>query len=163
MYVFKRWKKGNNENASWSQAGREDSEVLSYIWSWETPRVTFYCECITQLVTDGADNKSAAGTLPRLSMKRVRRRDHSYLKARAWFHSVVCSRPIGAGDPSQDARGERRRGEERGESADGKVSRARLTRKQDTGLLQFVLGHSAKRDSPKGALWDMMRFISGRQ
>lgn len=102
--------------------------------------------------TDRAGNQSAAGSLPRPSMKRVQRRDRGYLKARAWFHSGVCSRPIGAGDPSQDARGERRRGEERGESADGKVSRARLTRKQDTGPLQFVLGHSAMRDSPKGAL-----------
>lgn len=89
-------------------------------------------------------------------MKRVRRRDREgeggSLKARAWFHRLVCSRPIGAGDPSQDARGERRRGEERGESADGKVPRARFTRKQDTGPLQFVLDHSAMRASPKGAL-----------
>ena len=63
-------------------------------------------------------------------MKQVRRRDRAYLKARAWFHGVVCSLPIGVADLSQDARGERRRGEERGENADGKVSRARLTGKQ---------------------------------
>lgn len=84
--------------------------------------------------------------LPRPSMEQVRRRGRAYLGARAWFHCVVCSRPIGAGDPSEDARGARRRGEERGERADGKVSRARLKRKRDTGPLQFVLGHSEMRD-----------------
>lgn len=73
-------------------------------------------------------------------------------KARSWFHRLVFFRPIGAGDPSQDARGERRRGEERGESADGKVPRARLTRKQDTSPLQFVLDPLAMRAPPKGAL-----------
>lgn len=79
---------------------------------------------------DSAGNQSASGAHPHPSMKRVWRRARGYLKARAWFHSVACSRPIGAGDPTQDASGERRRGEERGGSADGKVSRARLTRRQ---------------------------------
>lgn len=74
------------------------------------------------------------------------------LKARAWFHRLVCSRLIGAGDLSQDARGERRRGEESGERGDGKVPRAGLTRKQDTGPLHFVLDHLAMRTTPKGAL-----------
>lgn len=156
-------RKANNEQPRWTKAVYEDSEVLSWMWTLQTPCVTFYCERLTQPLIDSADDQSASGTLPRPSMKGVRRRDRGYLRARAWFHSVVCSRPIGAGDPSQDARGERRRGAERGESADGKVSRARLTRKQETGPLQFVLGHSAMRDSPKGALWDTMRFISGRQ
>ena len=99
--------------------GGETSECYHITWTHQS-----------QWATDSAGNQSEAGFLPRPSMKRVRRRDRGSLKARAWFHWLVCSRPIGAGDPSQDARGERRRGEERGESADGKVSRARLTRKQ---------------------------------
>lgn len=104
--------------------------------------------------TDSAGNQSAAGSLPRPSMKGARGRDRASLKyARAWFHCVVCSRPIGAGDPSQDARGERRRGEERGASADGKVSRARLTRKNRIPA-RFSLSWAtpAMRVSPKGVL-----------
>lgn len=102
--------------------------------------------------TDSAGNQSAGRVVSRPSMKQGQGREQGRVKAGAWFHSVVCSRPIGAGDPSQDARGERRRVEERGESAEGKVSRARLTRKQDHGPLQFVLGRLEMTDSPKGAL-----------
>lgn len=50
------------------------------------------------------------------------------LAAFAWFHRLACSRLIGAGDLSQDARGERRRGKERGERGDGKVPRAGLNK-----------------------------------
>lgn len=74
------------------------SKVLSQMWKTQTPCVTFYCKRIFQPVTDSADNQSAAGALLRLSMKGVRRRDRGYLSARAWFHGIVCSRPIGAGD-----------------------------------------------------------------
>lgn len=50
------------------------------------------------------------------------------LAALAWFHRFAYSRLIGAGDLSQDARGERRRGEESGERDDGKVPRAGLNK-----------------------------------
>lgn len=92
-------------------------------------------------------------------MKAAREVGLRHLKARAWFHGAVCSGSIGAGDPSEDARGARRRGDDRGETAEGNQSESRLRGSRDTGQAPFV--PSDERSSERGTLrYDEAFFCS---
>lgn len=111
--------KKKRESIAWSEAWNFWSIFIFIKW-------THHSDC----GRDSTGNQSAAEILSRASMQQARRRDRGCLKGCSRSRGAACSRPIGAGDLSQDARGERRRGEERGETADGEGSRARLTGKQ---------------------------------